>query len=376
MNEKKPLFFSGGTALKGLSQYFARIKFPTYHIITVFDSGGSSAALRKSFSAPAVGDLRNRLLALADIGKTSPAMLAFCNSRLPRDVSPAEARRLLDGILASPLLGDIPAEFQQTIRPHLSYFLEKVPANFDARGASMGNLLLIASWLKNHGDLEAALAFFTSFFHICGAIAPVVDSSLHMGARLKDGRIIVGQHLFASLPAPVERIFLTVRSPESAKEPVPICRPKMAQRARELIGRAGLVCYPMGSFYSSVLVNLLAKGAGESVAASRAPKVFIPNSGGDHETGQMGLAEQTLEILDRLREDAPKAAISDLMNFVLLDLQNGAYPGDVPASLELLRSLGIQVLDRPIMAQDDPSRHEPEPLFSALTELMKQEAGA
>lgn len=376
MNEKKPLFFSGGTALKGLSQYFARIKFPTCHIITVFDSGGSSAALRKAFSAPAVGDLRNRLLALADIGKTSPAMLAFCNSRLPKDISAAEARRLLDGILASPLLRDIPPEFQRTIRTHLSYFLEKAPANFDARGASMGNLLLIASWLKNHGDLEAALAFFTSFFHICGAIAPVVDSALHLGARLKDGRVIVGQHLFASLPGPVERIFLTVRAPESAKAPVPVCRPAMTRRAKELISRAGLVCYPMGSFYSSVLVNLLTEGAGKSVAAVRAPKVFIPNSGGDHETGPMSLAKQALEILDRLRDDAPKAAISDLLNFVLLDLQNGAYPGDVPASLERLRELGIQVIDRPIVARDNPTRHEPEPLFSALAELMEQGTGA
>jgi 2-phospho-L-lactate transferase/gluconeogenesis factor (CofD/UPF0052 family) len=36
------------------------------HLITAFDSGGSSAQLRRAFGMPAIGDLRSRIVALAD----------------------------------------------------------------------------------------------------------------------------------------------------------------------------------------------------------------------------------------------------------------------------------------------------------------------
>ncbi len=369
---KKPVFFSGGTALRGLSQYFAKIKFPTVHLVTTFDSGGSSAALRKAFSIPAVGDLRNRLLALADPEKTSPAVIAFCNSRLPKDVSLDRARQLLDGILDHPLLNDksMPQEFRHIIRLYLSYFLQKVPKDFDARNASLGNLLLTSYWLKNNGDLEAALSFFTSLFHICGVIEPIVNSSLHLGARLKNGEIIVGQHLFAHLPSPVRYIFLTVYRPDTrfnAEES--ICRPPATERSKEYLRQAELICYPMGSFYSSILVNLLPEGVGKSIASSRASKIFIPNSGADPESGEISLAEQTFHILEKLREDAPGAQTSDLLNYVLLDLENGNYPARIRASISSLTDMGIKILNRPLVQKNNPACHSPEAVFMALREI-------
>ncbi|MGE4294032.1 MAG: 2-phospho-L-lactate transferase CofD family protein, partial [Desulfovibrio sp.] len=60
------LFFSGGTALRDTSAELVRYTHNSVHIITPFDSGGSSAILRKAFDMPAVGDIRNRLMALAD----------------------------------------------------------------------------------------------------------------------------------------------------------------------------------------------------------------------------------------------------------------------------------------------------------------------
>ena len=60
------LFFSGGSALNPLCRVLVRYTHNSTHLITPFDSGGSSAALRKAFNMPAVGDLRNRMMALAD----------------------------------------------------------------------------------------------------------------------------------------------------------------------------------------------------------------------------------------------------------------------------------------------------------------------
>src|SRR5688572_20913617 len=60
------LFFSGGSALRGLSRKLKLYTENSAHLITPFDSGGSSALLRDTFGMPSVGDLRNRLMALAD----------------------------------------------------------------------------------------------------------------------------------------------------------------------------------------------------------------------------------------------------------------------------------------------------------------------
>ena len=48
------------------------------HLITPFDSGGSSASLREAFGMLSVGDLRNRLLALADDGSPEAAAAPTC----------------------------------------------------------------------------------------------------------------------------------------------------------------------------------------------------------------------------------------------------------------------------------------------------------
>ena len=60
-NKGNIVFFSGGTALTETSRVLARYGLPAVHLITPFDSGGSSAVLRQAFNMPAVGDLRNRI---------------------------------------------------------------------------------------------------------------------------------------------------------------------------------------------------------------------------------------------------------------------------------------------------------------------------
>ena len=60
------LFFSGGSALNGVSHVLKNYTHNSTHMVTPFDSGGSSAKLRKAFSMPSIGDLRSRQVALAN----------------------------------------------------------------------------------------------------------------------------------------------------------------------------------------------------------------------------------------------------------------------------------------------------------------------
>lgn len=376
MSVPGPVFFSGGTALKSLSQFFAGRRFPSVHLVTTFDSGGSSATLRKAFAMPAVGDLRNRLLALADPEKAPPAAITLFNTRVPKNADFSTARQMLEELVQNSMsMEGLPGDLRAIVAHSLTYFMENVPDSFDARGASIGNLILTAAYLENNRDFEAALALYAPFFHICGVIVPIVSASLNLGAILKNGQAIVGQHFFAKLPAPVKKLFLTVHEStaglEPAMEPV-FCRPPATVMARDYLKNAGLICYSMGSFYSSLLANLLPKGIGQSVALSRAAKIYIPNSGEDPELRNMPLAEQVALILATLREDAPDARVPDLLNYVLVDSEHGKYPGSLDSSLASIRDLGIGVLDRCVVRMDMPRSHEPEAIFGTLGEILSK----
>lgn len=54
------LFFSGGTALRELSRTLKCYTHNSIHLLTPFDSGGSSAEIRRAFHVSSVGDFRNR----------------------------------------------------------------------------------------------------------------------------------------------------------------------------------------------------------------------------------------------------------------------------------------------------------------------------
>ena len=60
------LFFSGGTALAPVAAELSRHTRNAVHVITTFDSGGSSAELRRAFDMPAVGDIRARKMCIRD----------------------------------------------------------------------------------------------------------------------------------------------------------------------------------------------------------------------------------------------------------------------------------------------------------------------
>ncbi len=99
MNNERPLlFFSGGTGPKELARLMAACSIPSVHLISTFDSGRSSKELRRAFAIPALGDLRNRLLALADPDKTSRAVMDFLSFRLPESGNREHLRNCLSDL--------------------------------------------------------------------------------------------------------------------------------------------------------------------------------------------------------------------------------------------------------------------------------------
>lgn len=374
------VFFTGGTALRDLSRELTRHTHNSVHLVTPFDSGGSSAALRRAFAMPAVGDIRNRLLALADSALVPRRVLDFCAHRLPCAGDRGALRQeLLElGCEGHPLWASMPGVFADALRLHLVFFLERMPEDFDPYEASLGNLILAGGYLRHKRNFGPVLAFFSRLLQARGVVLPIVGESLHLAAELADGSRLVGQHRFKNLTQPVRRLFLTVHEPERpgrAVCPQTPCRPPMAGAAATYLSSAGAICYPMGSFYTSVLANLLPQGVGRTVAAAACPKIFIPNSGRDEELRGLSLTGQVDMLLGHLREDAPQARTEELLQYVLVDSRHGWYEGGL--SREVVRGMaqrGLRLVDREMVRGDDPQRHEPELTARALLRIAREGA--
>lgn len=375
------VFFTGGTALRSLSRELTRHTHNTVHLVTPFDSGGSSAALRHAFAMPAVGDMRNRLLALADSTTTPPSVLEFCAARLPDNTGENDPASLLlhlrsmanaDNIVWS----DMPSLFADALRLHLTYFLHRMPANFDPFHACLGNLMLAGGYLHHRRMFGPVLAFFSRLLQTRGVVLPIVGENLHLAARLEDGSLVVGQHYFKMLSAPVRQLFLTVHEPDRQcstdnTRPLIPCRPPLSEAVETYLHSAGAICFPMGSFYTSILANLLPQGVGRAVAAAHCPKIFIPSSGKDAELHGLTVSGQAAMLLRYLRMDAPQASTEQLLQTILVDSRHGHYEGGLSTEeREAVTRMGLRLVDVDMVCEGEPQRHVPELTATALLNLI------
>lgn len=349
------LFFSGGSALRPVSRALKEYTHNSVHLITPFDSGGSSASLREAFSMLSIGDLRNRLVALADeSNRGNPDIYRLFCHRLPKECGLAELRIELDAMIAGehPLVSAVPEPMRQIIQTHLRFFRSRASRSFNLRGANIGNLLLTGGYLSQERNIRSTLFLFSKLLEVRGMVLPTADSTAHLAAELEDGRIVVGQHrLTGKQVAPLESRVQSLFLVDALDNPHRVTVEADAVALRQ-IRKADLICYPMGSFYTSVMANLLPAGIGAAVGGAGCPKVYIPNMG--HDPEQLGLpldeaVERLLEALRRdLEGDVPSAA---LLNLVLVDTAHGAY--EMPIDAARIEAMGVRIVDMKLTNPED-----------------------
>jgi uncharacterized cofD-like protein len=202
-----------------------------------------------------------------------------------------------------------------------------------------------------------------------GTVLPASRVDAQLAVRLRDGEVVVGQHRITgkevpALASPIEALFLT----RGFDSETPIAVPASAA-VLQRIADADLVCYPYGSFYSSVLANLLPRGIGSAVAAVRCPKVYVPNWGKDPEHLGMTLSDTVQRLIDTVRLDAPEASVRDVVQRVLIDSSHLEY--SLPLDVARVEQLGVEVLDVPFASDPGFAKGSPaEPDFTRLAELL------
>ncbi|WP_191602003.1 GAK system CofD-like protein [Marinomonas algicola] len=345
------LFFSGGTALNKISRALKYYTHNSIHLVTPFDSGGSSARLREEFTMPAVGDLRSRLMALADetvLGQ--PDVFNLFNYRLDKQGQAAELRNELDSIVAGTheLIQPITEPMRQLIRTQLAIILSKISSRFELRGASIGNLIIAGGYLNNQQQLDPIVFLFSRLVKALGTVQTIADSIYCLAAELENGEIVIGQHNITGkesdpLRSPIKRIFLN-ESPVSYC-PIPC---EILPDRKDMIINADIICYPPGSFYSSVLANILPLGVADSILNNPNLKVYLPNLGVDPEQLGMGLLSQVEAIIKAVSNGSTLDA-KGILDFLILD--EAHYQSETTEELDTIRKLGVGILVAPLVKE-------------------------
>jgi uncharacterized cofD-like protein len=209
----------GGTGLsillRGLKEHTSNITA----VVTVADDGGSSGRLRESLGIPAVGDIRNCIVALAD---------------------------------AEPLMGEL-----------LQY---RFPGEEEASlgGHTVGNLLLAAMNSVQNNDFEEAVRVMNRVLAVRGQVVPSTSTPMVLHASLVDGSDVVGQSSIATSTG-IDKVWLT-------PEGVPAC-----EDARKAIADADMIVLGPGSLYTSILPSLLLPEITEAIRQSPGVRLYVCN---------------------------------------------------------------------------------------------------
>lgn len=286
-----------GTILRGLKEITPHLTA----IVTVADDGGSSGRLQKEFGILPPGDIRNCLVAMADI---------------------------------EPLMERL--------------FQYRFTGSSDLTGHNFGNLFLTAM-TNITGDFEAAIKESSKVLAVRGQVLPATLEHIVLKAELADGRVVAGESEIPKSRVPIKRVFL---------EPAD-CKP--VTEAVAALNEADIIILGPGSLYTSVIPNLLVTELAETIRRATAVKVYVCNAMTQAgETDNYSASRHLKAIIDHAGTGLVDVA---LVNNAIIDAEileryteEGAKP--VQVDLEAIAGLGVTPLAVPVITKNNYIRHD------------------
>lgn len=213
----KIVVIGGGTGLSVMLRGLKEKPLDITAIVTVADDGGSSGILRSELQIPPPGDIRNVLMALADV---------------------------------EPLLADM-----------LKY---RFKTGNGLAGHSLGNLML-AAMTDLSGDFVTGIRQLSQVLAVRGRVLPAANRAIVLKAELVDGTIITGESQIPKAGKAIKRVFLEPADVEPLAEAV------------EAIEQADAILIGPGSLYTSIMPNLIVPKLAQAIVESEAVKLFVCN---------------------------------------------------------------------------------------------------
>lgn len=351
------MLFSGGSASNLLAQRLENLNAEIVNVIGVFDNGGSTGALRRIVSLPAMGDIRNRLSALAPTSTANQrAFKALFDLRLSERKAEKQLRDELR-VLANGehnLITNLPAGKKDEILEAIRSATRELPAEFSLRELSVGNLLIFGRTLQTNDFLEA-VEWIRGLLSVRSHILPVTEQSVHLGAICANGHWVLGQASLTSeqltLPSAVKSLHFIDSENSYAFEP----KVEACPRVIEYLQKADAFVVGFGSFLSSILPHFLVKGIGREFVRRTIPKMLACNPTEDKETSHFTIASIVSTISayatkDALQTDARALAFTHILHFGS-SRESRIPPGEIDALK--IRYLDLHAIETfPAMADE------------------------
>jgi uncharacterized cofD-like protein len=316
LSEPRIVSIGGGTGLstllRGLKKYRARLSV----IVTVTDDGGSSGRLREELGTLPPGDIRNCMIALSEDEHLMSRLFRF--------------RFSSDGALDN---------------------------------HSFGNLFLTAM-ASVTGDFAEAVRLTSEVLAIKGVIFPATNSNVELSAELADGSFVKGETRISSAGQRIRRVQL---SPPDA---LPL------KGALDAIASADLITIGPGSLYTSLIPNMLVKEVINTVKSSPAVKVYVQNI-----MTQPGETDgySAVEHVQALADHCGGVLFSNVLinnrlpSGEMLKRYEAEHATLVEVDHARLRSMGLQVVEHDLLAEDGVIRHDPDRLAKAVFEMLPKD---
>ena len=306
----KVVAFGGGTGMAALLSGLKRYTDNITAVVTVTDDGGSSGRLRNDFDMVAPGDLRNCLIALADV---------------------------------DPLIRDV---FQYRFH------------EAELKGHCFGNLFItvLTRVMGNFGD---SIREMNRILRVKGNVIPASADKVSLVAHHPDGTKSTGEVLISQSKKPIDRVEL---------RPAPVL---LSPEIRRAVEEAEIFLFGPGSLFTSVIPNLLIDGIVESIKENGGPRVYIGNiMTQPGETDGYRLRDHIDALRRHVGNDFPDCALAHKGRLPTELVQKYRAEGAEPvvSGLPGPEYAGIRLVERDFLAVGTTARHDSRLLAEAICE--------
>ncbi len=297
----KIVVVGGGTGLGTILRGLKELTYNLTAIVTVADDGGSSGRLRQEFGILPPGDIRNCLVAMADIEPLMERLMQY-----------------------------------------------RFAGNSNLAGHSFGNLFLTVM-TDITGDFEQAIRESSKVLAVRGQVLPATLENVTLKAVMADGSIVSGESAITASELAIDKVFL---------EPPQI---KPLREAINAINEADLIILGPGSLYTSIIPNLLVEEIAETIRNAAATKLYICNAMTQPgETDHYTASDHVAAIINHAGQGLIDVAVLNTEEIPQAILDRYAEEGAAPvlADFEKVKALGVAPFGFDVITKTNVIRHD------------------
>lgn len=298
---KNVVVIGGGTGLSTLLKGLKLFPMNITAIVTVADDGSSTGRLREEFNTPAVGDLRNVLVALSEVEPMVEELLQY-----------------------------------------------RFDTYSDLNKHAMGNLLLTAMY-NITGSLTESMESLSKILNIKGRVLPFTEDKAILMAHTTSGEVIEGESKITKAGKHIKSVNYKNRV-------------KTTPQVLKAVSEADLIIIGIGSLYTSIIPNLLTREMKKALKESKAKKMYICNIMSEHgETDGFNVSDCVKQINKYVDKDFIQVVLANNKKVPdnILKLYEEEQSAQIMIDKENINKLGVKLITADLLnINNNQVRHD------------------